>query len=330
MIAVNISRSERIKRKPQDLVGEKCYAVLYGNSAPCVDCRVLDTLNGIPSVRTSRELGPNETFVHWDISTVPIRENLDTIDKVIVFEEDVTDKWILEANLIQAEKMASIGQLAANVAHEINNPLAAIIANAQLLIRDLQDADENTLDSLKLIETAGDRAAKIVSNLLESARREKHFEFEEISLNETILDAISLLRYEINQRSVSVYLDLEKGIPHTFANKNQLKGVWINLINNALGAIESNQGRITISTRYENKAFTVVFSDNGKGILPEYQEHIFEPFFTTKEAGKGTGLGLSVSLQAIKEHHGDIQFETTPGAGTKFIVVLPDIDGNSY
>jgi two-component system, NtrC family, sensor kinase len=330
IIAINSSRSERVKRKPQDLVGQKCYAVLYGNSGPCTDCRVMDTLNGIPSVRTFRELGPNETFIHWDISTVPIRENPDTIDKVIIFEEDVTDKWILEANLIQAEKMASIGQLAANVAHEINNPLAAIIANAQLLIRDLQDADENTMDSLKLIETAGDRAAKIVSNLLESARREKHFEFEEISLNETILDAISLLRYEINQRSVSINLDLEKGIPHTFANKNQLKGVWINLINNALGAIESNPGRIGISTRYENKAFTIVFSDNGKGIAPENQEHIFEPFFTTKEAGKGTGLGLSVSLQAIKEHHGDIQFETTPGVGTRFIVVLPDIDGNSY
>ena len=117
---------------------------------------------------------------------------------------------------------------------------------------------------------------------------------------------------------------------NTFANKNQLKGVWINLINNALGAIESNQGRIGISTRYENKAFTIVFSDNGKGIAPENQEHIFEPFFTTKEAGKGTGLGLSVSLQAIKEHHGDIHFETTLGLGTKFIVVLPDIDGNSY
>jgi two-component system NtrC family sensor kinase len=330
IIAINITRSDRAKRQPQDLVGEKCYAVLFGNSAPCADCRVMDTLNGIPSVRTFRELGTNETFVHWEVSTVPIRENPETIDKVIVFEEDVTDKWILEANLIQAEKMASIGQLAANVAHEINNPLAAIIANAQLLMRDLQDADENILDSLRLIETAGDRAAKIVSNLLDSARRDKHFEFEEISLNETILDAISLLRYEINQRSVSVNLDLEKGIPHAFANKNQLKGVWINLINNALGAIEANPGRISISTRYENKAFTIVFSDNGKGILPEHQEHIFEPFFTTKEAGKGTGLGLSVSLQAIKEHHGDIQFETTPGVGTKFIVILPDIDGNSF
>jgi two-component system NtrC family sensor kinase len=330
IVAINRMRSDRAAKTPQELVGEKCYAVMRGLSTPCPDCRVMDAMNGIPSVRTSRELGPNETFLQSEITTIPIRENPDTINQVIIFEEDVTEKWILEANLIQAEKMASIGQLAANVAHEINNPLAAIIANAQLLMRDLSDADEDTIDSLKLIETAGDRAAKIVTNLLESARREKHHEFEEISLNETIMDAVSLLRYEINQRSVSMHLDLEKNIPYIFAHKNQLKGVWINLLNNALGAIESSQGRIAISTRYENKAFTVVFADNGKGISPEHHERIFEPFFTTKEAGKGTGLGLSVSLQAIKEHHGSIDFETELGAGTKFIVVLPEIDENSY
>lgn len=326
ILAVNSPRSERIGKKPQELVGEKCYEKLGGNSSPCPDCRVMDALNGIPSVRTFRELGPNETFVHWEITTVPVREAPTVINQVIVFEEDVTEKWILEANLIQSEKMASIGQLAANVAHEINNPLAAIIANAQLLLRDLADADEDTLDSLRLIETAGDRAAKIVSNLLESARREKHHEFEEVSLNETILDAISLLRYEINKRSVVINLDLAKDIPFIFANKNQLKGVWINLINNALGAIESERGEISITTRYENKAFYIVFADNGKGILPEHQDRIFEPFFTTKEAGKGTGLGLSVSLQVIKEHHGEIEVDSTVGQGAKFIIVLPDID----
>jgi len=287
---------------------------------------VIDAFNGIPYVRTASELGSNETFIHWEITTVPIRESSNAINQVIVFEEDVTEKWILEANLIQSEKMASIGQLAANVAHEINNPLAAIIANAQLLLRDLADADENTLDSLRLIETAGDRAAKIVSNILESARREKHHEFEEVSLNETILDAISLLRYEINKRSLLVNLDLAKDIPLIFANKNQLKGVWINLINNALGAIESERGEISISTRYENKEFYLVFADNGKGILPEHKSRIFEPFFTTKEAGKGTGLGLSVSLQVVKEHHGEIEVQSTPGKGTKFIILLPEID----
>src|SRR6185436_7248730 len=180
---INRMRSDRAAKTPQELVGEKCYAVMRGLSDPCPDCRVMDAMNGIPSVRTSRELGPNETFLQSEITTIPIRENPDLINQVIIFEEDVTEKWILEANLIQAEKMASIGQLAANVAHEINNPLAAIIANAQLLMRDLSDADEDTMDSLKLIETAGDRAAKIVSNLLESARRDKHYEFDEISLN---------------------------------------------------------------------------------------------------------------------------------------------------
>ena len=330
IVAINNLRSERVGKKPQELVGEKCYEMLRGNSAPCPQCRIMEAFSGIPSVRTSREVGPNDTFVHWEITTVPIREENNVIDKVIIFEEDVTEKWILEANLIQSEKMASIGQLAANVAHEINNPLAAIIANAQLLMRDLSDADESIIDSLQLIETAGDRAAKIVSNLLESARRDKHFEFDEISLNETVLDAISLLRYEINKRSVSIKLNLAKDMPPIFANKNQLKGVWINLINNALGAIDSKRGKISISTHHENKEFRVVFSDNGKGILPDHQEHIFEPFFTTKEPGKGTGLGLSVSLQAIKEHHGDMDFESTPGKGTKFFIILPEIDPDDY
>ncbi len=330
IIAINTHRSERVGKQPQELVGEKCYAALHGNSAPCAVCRVMDTFNGIPSTRTARELGANESFLQWNISTIPIREEDNTINWVIVFEEDVTEKMILEANLLQSEKMASIGQLAANVAHEINNPLAAIIANAQLLARDLAGADPDILDSLNLIETAGDRAAKIVNNLLESARREKPHEFEEVSLNETVMDAISLLRYEINKRSISIKLDLEKNIPHVYANKNQLKGVWINLLNNALSVVETNQGHISVSTRYESKSFTIVIADNGKGILPEHQPKIFEPFFTTKEAGKGTGLGLSVSLQAIKEHHGDITFESTPGKGTKFIVVLPDLDRDSY
>jgi two-component system NtrC family sensor kinase len=286
----------------------------------------MDAFNGISSVHASRELGPNESFVHWEITTVPIRENPNTINQVIVFEEDVTEKWILEANLIQSEKMASIGQLAANVAHEINNPLAAIIANAQLLMRDLAQADENIMESLNLIETAGNRAAKIVSNLLESARREKNYEFEEFSLNESILDAVSMVNFEIKNRSINVKLNLEKGMPDIFAHKNQLKGVWINLIMNALGAMENQKGTLTISTSYEKLEYRIVFTDNGKGISPEHQEHIFEPFFTTKGVGKGTGLGLYVSLQVIKEHHGDVQFITKIGKGTKFIVTLPDAE----
>ncbi len=324
ILIINNRRSERVNKMPSELVGKKCYEALYGNTAPCALCRVVEAFDGVPSARNLREWGQKETFIHWEISTIPIRENADSINRAIVLEEDITEKWILEAGLIQSEKMATIGQLAANVAHEINNPLSVIIVNAQLLLRDLSGADEDTIEALRLIETAGARAAKIVGNLLKEARKEKKEEFEEISLNETIEDAISMTNFEIRNHNVTVKLKLSKGMPNIVAHQNQLKGVWINLILNALGAIESSNGVISISTRYENQEYRIVFSDNGKGIEPEHQKHIFEPFFTTKEASKGTGLGLSVSLQVIKEHHGTIDFETKPGKSTKFIVILPD------
>jgi signal transduction histidine kinase/ActR/RegA family two-component response regulator len=328
IMIINSRRSERVNKSPQKLVGSKCYESLYGNNAPCPLCRVADAFNGIPSVRSLREWQPKETFIQWEITTVPIRENFDTINQAIIFDEDVTEKWLLEANLIESEKLASIGQLAANVAHEINNPLSAIIANAQLMLRDLVDADEDTVEALKLIESAGVRAAKIVGDLLKSARREKRGEFEEISLNETILDALTMANFEIRNRSVTVELDLSEGMPNILAHQNQLKGVWINLIMNALGAIEGSQGVISISTHYENDEYRIAFSDNGKGIAAEHQEHIFEPFFTTKDASHGTGLGLSVSQQVIKEHHGAIDFESSPGKGTKFIIILPGSQKN--
>jgi signal transduction histidine kinase len=117
-------------------------------------------------------------------------------------------------------------------------------------------------------------------------------------------------------------------MPNIFADKNKLIGIWINLLDNAMGAIESSKGVISISTYYEKREYRVIFSDNGKGILPEHQEQIFKPFFTTKGVGKGTGLGLYVSLQVIKEHHGEMHFETKLDKGTKFIIILPDIDRN--
>jgi len=326
ILAINSRRSDRVNKAPNELVGGKCYERLFGSSTPCALCRVMDAFNGVPAVRNLREWGPKETFIHWEITTIPIRESTNLINRAIVFDEDITEKWVLEAGLIQSEKMASIGQLAANIAHEINNPLAAIIANAQLLLRDMPEGDEDTLEALKLIETAGVRAAKIVGGLLESARREKHEEFEEISLNQTIQDAIAMVNFEIKNRMITVKLELDDDIPNIFADKNKLMGVWINLINNALGAIESSKGVISISTHYDKKEFRIAFSDNGKGILPEHQEQIFKPFFTTKGVGKGTGLGLYVSHQVIKEHHGEMHFETKPDKGTKFIIILPDIE----
>jgi len=323
---INNRRSERVIKKPQDVVGSKCYEALYGNSAPCPLCRVGEAFQGVTSVRSMREWQPKETFIQWEITAIPIRENTDIINRVILIDEDVTQKWVLEASLVESEKLASIGQLAANVAHEINNPLAAIIANVQLLQRDLKTSDADTLEALELIEAAGVRAAKIVGDLLKSARKEKKDEFEEISLNETIEEAISMVNFEIRNRDVDLQLELFPDMPNIQAHQIQLKGVWINLIMNALGALEGvENGILSISTRYEKNEFRVAIADNGGGIAPEHQERVFEPFFTTKATGKGTGLGLYVSLQVIKDHHGTIDFESKPGKGTKFIIILPNI-----
>ena len=328
IIAINIRRSDRAGKRPEELVGRTCYSELFGKSTPCPGCRIVDTFSGIPTVREKREVMPDESFTHWEISTIPIRENNGIINQAIIIEEDITEKWILEENLIQSEKMASMGQLAANIAHEINNPLTAIIANAQMLLLDLSQADEDIIDSLKLIETAGNRAAKIVNDLLENARLEKKYAFEEFSLNKEILDAVSLVSFEIKNRSIKLNFDLDEEMPNIFAHRDRLKGVWINLIMNALGATENDKGEISISTRYDKQEYTIVVSDNGQGIPPENQMHVFEPFFTTKEIGKGTGLGLFVSHQVINEHNGTIRFETKLGIGTKFIICIPAAEYN--
>ena len=158
LIAINMSRSDRARNRPNILVGQNCYTTLYHRSEPCPGCRVKETLlTGKTTNRTDREWINNEQAVDWDISTFAIQDAPSLPAQAIVVEQDITEKRRLEANLIQNEKLAAVGQLAAGVAHEINNPLSAIIANAQLLIRDLPDADADIQESLKLIETAGMR-----------------------------------------------------------------------------------------------------------------------------------------------------------------------------
>jgi len=327
IISINIRRSNRAGRRPSSLVGKKCYDLLYARTDPCPSCRVMETFNnGSINTRFNREWLEHERFVEWEITIFPIQEKSNLPHQAIIFEEDVTDKRNLEANLIQSEKLAAVGQLAAGVAHEINNPLAAIIANAQMLKRELAHGDPDTLDSIKLIETAGIRASQVVSNLLGIARKEKHYEFEMLSLNDTILSALSLVHHEVINHSIDIKLDLADDLPEIIASKNQIQGVWINMIVNSIDAIENQHGQISITTRYVDREFRVTFADNGKGIPEDQLTRIFEPFYTTKVAGKGTGLGLSVCLRVIKEHQGSVNVESLPGKGTRFIIILPDLN----
>ncbi len=333
LIAINMHRSRRTEQPPNALVGGKCFERLYKRNDPCPGCRIQETFRTSHiTTRIHREWVDQERSIEWEITTFPIQEKQNFPHQVIVFEEDVTEKRNLEANLIQSEKLAAVGQLAAGVAHEINNPLAAIIANAQLMRREIPAGYPDLIDSLQLIETAGLRAAQVVSNLLGLSRKEKKYEFESLSLNDSIKSALSLVQHELVNRSVRVQLDLQENIPDLIASKNHLQGVWINLIINGIDAINHSDGQISISTRYSDQEFRITIADNGHGIPKEQLTRIFEPFFTTKIAGRGTGLGLSVCMRIIKEHHGNIQVDSQPGQGTKFSITLPELhkSGNIY
>jgi two-component system NtrC family sensor kinase len=323
IIAINQSRSDRASEKPHLLVGKKCYEAMLDRNSPCASCMVNDTFEtGRINSRIAREWIDDEKYIEWEISTYPIWDERMNVQHTIVMEFDVTEKRMLEADLMQSEKLAAVGQLAAGVAHEINNPLTAIIANAQMLLRDLPENDVDTRDSLTMIETAGVRASQVVGNLLGIARREK-FSFSQIDLNESIENALSFTHHEITKRPVSIQRNLQPDMPRLYASKDQLQGVWINLILNALDAIEQNNGVISITSRYTGTEYRVTISDNGKGIAEEKLTRIFEPFFTTKVAGRGTGLGLSVCYRVVKQHGGSIKVESQPNQGTKFLVSLP-------
>lgn len=321
LIAVNMSRSNRTSDHPAHLVGKNCYEALYERTEACAGCLVNETLfMGTGTLRNSR-VWVNAQPIDWEITTYAILNDRNQPSQAIVLEQDITEKRRLEAHVVQAEKLAAVGQLAAGVAHEINNPLAAVIANAQILSRELA-GDEDKLESLKLIELAGVRAAQVVKNLLGLARKEQ-YEFEYTDLNDTIHTAVRLVQHELVSRSVHLSQDLAKDMPAILASRDHLQGVWINLIMNALDAMEGQDAHLSINTIFANNEFRVTISDNGQGIPPERISRIFEPFYTTKTPGRGTGLGLSVCHRTVKHHGGYIIVDSQVGAGTQFTVVLP-------
>lgn len=324
LVAINRSRATRVETAPNLLVGKRCYEALYHLNDPCPGCEVGDTFyNSMLTNRTQRFWGENDMATEWEISTYPIFDNNDLVIQAILFEQDVTEKHHLETELIQSEKLAAVGQLAAGVAHEINNPLAAVIANAQILMQDLPKNETDWIESVKLIETAGQRAGNVVKNLLGLARKEL-YEFLPIDLNESIQNSLNLLSHELLTHPVVINFDAGEGFPRLVASRENMQSVWINIIMNAIEAIDRSEGEINISTRYKEGEFTVQIRDNGPGIPENQVGKIFEPFFTTKSPVKGTGLGLSVVHRIIKSHGGRIMVESQVGRGTQFTIILPE------
>lgn len=322
LTAVNMQRALRAQRHPNLLVGRHCYRALFGRDEPCPECRVKDTLQlGEPFTRSRRDRDQDGEYMEWDIFSYPIYDGENRVVQAILLEQDVTDKRRLELTLAQSEKLAAMGQWAASLAHEINNPLTAIIANAQLLKREIPPQDDKH-ELVDLIARAGERANQVVRNLLDLARKEE-FLFGPTDINQTIQRSLEYLQHELVVRSINLVFEPAQTLPLTNASPDHLQGVWLNLLSNAMDSFHSTSGEIQLSTRQVGNEIHVIVADNGEGIPPEKLARIFEPFYTTKAPGHGTGLGLAVCQRIIKQHGGRILVDSQPGNGTQFTVILP-------
>ncbi|MBI1967874.1 MAG: PAS domain S-box protein [Gemmatimonadetes bacterium] len=245
-------------------------------------------------------------------------------EEVLCLIRDVTDQKLLQEQLIQSEKMSAIGQLVSGVAHELNNPLAAVSAFAQLLLAEKQfPPDQRT--AAETIYAEARRASRIVQNLLTFARQHKP-EKGPIALNEVLDDTLELRSYELRVRGIELRREYDESLPETMGDTHQLQQVFLNLITNAEQAMEradARQHRLTVRTRRANAVIRIDVEDTGPGIPPGDMERIFNPFFTTKPPGTGTGLGLSISLGIVREHGGRIWAENLGGGGARFVIELP-------
>ena len=234
----------------------------------------------------------------------------------------------VENQLVQAEKMATVGTLAGGVAHEINNPLAAILTNAQMLLADASSLDPDTKESLELIEEATKRCRAIVQKLMTYAKKPLEGAYiSEVDLSKVIHSVISFLGYEFEQDNIKMTASFRENDYTVLGNQNELEQVVINIVLNARDAIKQikKSGRIRISLLKEEKWIKIQIEDEGIGIPKDAISKIFDPFFTTKEVGKGVGLGLSICQSIVEKHSGTISVQSELNKGSCFTVRLPRV-----
>ncbi|MBU1138382.1 MAG: DUF3365 domain-containing protein [Proteobacteria bacterium] len=263
----------------------------------------------------------------FDVYFYPILNTDDSVRAIIGFAKDVTIVKATERRIQQTQKLVAVGQLAAGVAHEINNPLGVILCYTDIIKENNRDNEEIIAD-ITTIERHAGNCRRIVADLLDFARsKESRIDKQEASVNNTIKDVLAMLRPQFLKNQINLDCDLDPDLPTCFMDSRRMQQVFLNLIMNAEQAIGS-QGNISISTRAESNTITVEIKDDGPGISKEMIDKIFDPFFSTKEPGQGTGLGLSVSYGIVREHDGEIKVQSTPNRGSRFTVTIPVAEEN--
>jgi two-component system NtrC family sensor kinase len=246
-----------------------------------------------------------------------LREWAETLERKV--EQRTTELKAMQAHLIQSEKLAGVGKLAAGVAHEINNPLTCVLTNSSLMLSDLTPDDPRREDLQAIVDETL-RCRKIVKGLLDFARQTKP-QKQNLDLNKLAEDIIALVRNQASFQNIRIETELDPGIPPVLADADQIRQVVLNIILNAADAMP--QGgiiRVRSSCEPKSKHLALRISDTGPGIPDEIQNKMFEPFFTTKKTG--TGLGLAIAYGIMERHKGSLKVESSPGRGTTIVVTL--------
>lgn len=273
--------------------------------------------------RAVREIGKGDFNVNVDIQSRDEIGELSTSfnDMAVELKEREESLQNAQEALVQSEKMAAVGTLSAGLAHEVKNPLAAVLGYAQLSKSKL-DQPEALLKHLDTIESETRRCNEIIGNLMQFSRQEKG-EFDQISINEVVQKSMDIVDHQLSLNGVKIESKFADNLPNIAGNANQLQQVLMNLMINAQHAMGEDGGTVDVATLRKGNSVFVTVADTGPGIPEEVADKIFEPFFTTKPAGEGTGLGLSVTYGIIQDHGGDILVTRADSGGAKFVIKLP-------
>ena len=315
---------EQASGKPRDLLlGMHAVDLLDPRDRDAALHAFSEVMTGVPQRARLRYADADDEPRTCSATLTPLSEG-DRVIGSICIVRDVTDEMRITEQLVQQEKLAAVGELVSGVAHELNNPLASVMAFAQLLLTEQEgQGKQPNREALDAIHQEAKRAAKIVANLLTFARQHQP-ERAPTDLNRVVEDALELRRYSLRSAQVNVAVRLDPAMPPTMADAFQLQQVVLNLLANAEHALSSSTGErlITLSTRQDGDLLTISVADTGPGIAEEHLSRVFNPFFTTKPVGEGTGLGLSISDGIVREHGGRIRVESKAGEGATFVIEL--------
>ncbi|HEY4643209.1 MAG TPA: PAS domain S-box protein [Bacteroidota bacterium] len=321
MVYVNPAFERASGYRREELIGKNPNILSTGKHDKNFWKKVWETiLSGESWVGELENRRKNGEVFHTQLIIAPIADHSGKVVGFLGAHRDITKEKVLEQQLVRSQKMDSIGTLAAGMAHEVGNPLTSISSLVQVIQR--STSEEFVKEKLELVKNQVNRISSVIRQLVDFSRP-SDYEPKPTDINKVLQEALTIVRYGKKAKHVQFDLQPDNAIPLVRVVPDQIIQVFINILMNAVDALEGRRGDVTVRTYSRDRSLNVEIRDSGRGIEAAVLEKIFDPFFTTKEVGEGTGLGLWVSYGIVKSFDGDIAVESVQGKGSTFTVTLP-------